>query len=250
MSDAAPVISLRNLSFSYTGVPVIENADLDIHKGSTVIFVGPNGGGKTTLLRLILGLEEPQNGYVEVFGGSPAAARSRIGYMPQHAGHDRLFPVSVQEVVLMGLLGPGRYSYHAEDRRMAMRALERVGMADMARRQYPTLSGGQRQRVLMARALVSMPELLLFDEPTSMIDAATQGAFAQTLESVRGDSTVVIVSHDLGFVSGIVDHAVFVNRSVSSRPVESLDVHSFEALYGEHLHLLGSDRLQGGGRGA
>lgn len=237
MSKESPVISIRNLSFSYGTAPVIENASLDVLQGQVTSFVGPNGGGKTTLLRLILGLEKPDSGCVEVFGCSPEQARSRIGYMPQHVRHDHLFPVTVLEVVMMGRMGAGRFGLGGRDRQKSLEALDKVGLADMAAKQYPTLSGGQRQRVLMARAIASSPELLLMDEPTSMIDAASQNTFTRMIEQIRGECGIVIVSHDLGFVSSIVDQVVLVNRSVRSCCVQNLDSQCFESLYGERLRV-------------
>jgi len=251
MSKPGAIISLKGVNFSYGTIPVIEDADLDISASQTSILVGPNGGGKTTILRLILGLEHPQSGTVEVFGTTPELARSRIGYMPQHLGYDKLFPITALEVVLFGRMRRWSFRFSSQDRTLALAALDKVGLVDLANKQFPTLSGGQRQRVLIARAMVSDPELLIFDEPTSMIDAATQDAFMRTLERIRGDCSIVIVSHDMGFVSSIVDNVVFVNRSVSMRPAKCVDGHSFEELYGEHLHIVAPEpHRHTGGEGA
>jgi zinc transport system ATP-binding protein len=239
MSDSSGEVSLKGVNFSYGAVPVIEDADMDIRAGETAILVGPNGGGKTTILRLLLGLEHPQSGTVTVLGTTPELARKDIGYMPQHLRYDNKFPISALEVVLMGRMRRFAFWFTHADRSAALDALDRVGLADSAHKQFSTLSGGQRQRVLIARAMVSQPRLLLFDEPTSMIDAATQGAFMRTLERIRGNCTIIIVSHDIGFVSGMVDHVVLVNRSVSSQPAGgSVKGESFEALYGEKLRMV------------
>ena len=171
MTDEAAVL-LRDVTFSYGGEPVLEDVNLSVGAREAVCIVGPNGGGKTTLVKLILGLLLPQRGEVRLFGQPPRLARLRVGYMPQHVQHDPLFPVTVMDIVLMGRLGrgglggllgwPGR-----ADRRAARNALEQVGMDGFGRHPFAALSGGQRQRVLIARALCCEPELLLLDEPTS-----------------------------------------------------------------------------------
>ncbi|HBO46464.1 MAG TPA: ABC transporter, partial [Planctomycetaceae bacterium] len=170
-SNPTPAVSLDGVSFAYDAVPVVEDVTVTIDQGESICIVGPNGGGKTTLVKLILGLLTPDKGTVRVFGQSPRQARLRVGYMPQYAQHDLQFPATVMDIVLMGCLGKpglaGLFGWHgAESRRDALDALDRVGMADFGRRKHAALSGGQRQRVLIARALASNPELLLLDEPT------------------------------------------------------------------------------------
>ncbi len=157
-----PVISLCNVSFSYGGVPALEDVNLSLEGRAAVCVVGPNGGGKTTLVKLILGLLRPQRGEVRVFGQPPHRSRLRAGYMPQHVQHDPQFPVTVMDIVLMGRLGRGGLGglmgWHGRaDRRAARDALEQVGMADFGRRPFASLSGGQRQRVLIARAYAASP---------------------------------------------------------------------------------------------
>jgi zinc transport system ATP-binding protein len=212
---------------------------MEVRAGEMVSVVGPNGGGKTTLLRLILGLEKPQKGVVEVLGTSPEKARPQLGYMPQQLRYDNHFPISALQVVLMGRIRPGHLWQTREDRTAACAALESVGLADVASESFSTLSGGQRQRILIARALVSGPRLLLLDEPTSMIDAAAQQDFAGTLERVRKDCAIVVVSHDLGFVSKLVDRVVLVNRTVHSEEIGSVSGRSFEEIYGEAIRVVG-----------
>lgn len=233
------VICVENVNFAYGTVPVLVDASLRVGSGDVVSILGPNGGGKTTLLRLILGLEKPLSGHISVLGTTPEAARPRIGYMPQQLRYDNKFPITALQVVLMGLMRRGHFWHTREERDAARAALESVGMADAAGVQFATLSGGQRQRILIARALVSKPELLLFDEPTSMVDAEAQKDFAGTLERVREDCAIVIVSHDIGFVSRLVDRVVLVNRTVKSEDIGSVSGRSFEEIYGETLHVVG-----------
>ena len=168
-------------------------------------IVGPNGGGKTTLVKLILGLLRPQRGEVRVFGQPPHRARLRVGYMPQHVQHDPQFPVTVMDIVLMGRLGQGVLGWPGRaDRRAAIDALAQVGMEEFRRRPFADLSGGQRQRVLIARALCCKPDLLLLDEPTSNVDSLVEARLLDLLRDLNRQMTIVMVSHDLGFVSGLV----------------------------------------------
>ena len=230
-------VRFENVSFAYGKTDVLKNVSLTVANGETVSVVGPNGGGKTTLLRLILGLETPGEGKVEVFGGGPEKARESIGYMPQQMRYDSSFPISVFEVVLTGRMRSGHLFYGKEDRAAAHNALEGVGLADAAKRSFSELSGGMRQRTLIARALVSKPKLLLFDEPTSMIDAASSQSFLRTIESVRGNCTVIIVSHDTGFVSKIVNRVILVNRTVREGRLGA-SLGDFGELYGGDVRVV------------
>ena len=208
MTDT-PVIEVRNVSFSYQATPVLEDVNLTIYDRESVCMVGPNGGGKTTLLRLLLGQLRPTQGEILIFGQPPEQARLRLGYMPQRSEYDPLFPVTVMDVVLMGRLGQpglrGWLGWHgAGDRRAAREALEQVHMADAAQRPFIALSGGQRQRVLIARALCCQPELLLLDEPTANVDSLVEARLFDELRQLGQRMTIVLVSHDLGFVTNLV----------------------------------------------
>ena len=243
-----PVVSLRDVTFSYGGVPALENVSLSVGDREAVSVVGPNGGGKTTMLRLILGLLTPQRGEVRVFGQSPRRARLRIGYMPQHVRYDPQFPVTVIDIVLMGRLGQtarGRvFGWHGhDDRRAAYDALGQVGMDHFGRQPFATLSGGQRQRVLIARALCCKPDLLLLDEPTSNIDSAVE---AQLLDLLRGLSrrmTILMVSHDLGFVSGLVESVICVNRRVVVHPTSQMTGDAIRDIYGSEVRMVHHDEF-------
>ena len=228
-------IALRDLTFGHGDRAVLENVDLEIETGSFVSVIGPNGGGKSTLLKLILGLLEPDAGTVRVLGRSPDQARTRIGYMPQHQDIDPNFPITVREVVRLGRLGPGSVLGHVrgrEHREAVREALETVGCAHLKDRSFSALSGGQRQLVLIARALVSGPELLLLDEPTANLDPAVEESFYRLLENLRGQVTLMLVSHDVGLVSELTDRVVCVNRKVVTHQAREMSSQVIREMFG------------------
>lgn len=199
-----PAIRLRDVTFGWPGQPLaVENVSLEVQPGERLAIIGPNGGGKSTLLRLILGELRPLQGSVEVLGMPPSRARreGRIGYLPQRSAADRGFPLSVRQVVEMGAsTGLRPWARMPEDRKRRVdRALEQVSMAELADRPVGALSGGQFQRTLLARALAVDPDILVLDEPTSGLDAAAQEQLARVLASLQaeGELTMVVVSHDI-----------------------------------------------------
>ena len=238
-----PVIELRNVSFSYQAVPVLENVNLTIYDRESICIVGPNGGGKTTLLRLLLGQLRPTQGEIRIFGKAPEQARLQIGYMPQRSEYDSLFPVTVMDVVLMGRLGRGGLSgwlgwYGRKDRAAAREALEQVHLGDAARRNFAALSGGQRQRVLIARALCCQPELLLLDEPTANVDSLVEERLFDELRQLAGRMTIVLVSHDLGFVTSLVQRVICVNRQAVAHPAAQLTADVIREMYGGDVNVV------------
>jgi zinc transport system ATP-binding protein len=242
-SPESPVAELYQVDFSYGSAPALENVSFRILPRETVCIVGPNGGGKTTLVKLMLGLLHPDAGTIRLFGRPPQRARSRVGYMPQHLHYDPQFPITVNDVVLMGRLGrPGLMGllgwYHAEDRAAAARALEQVGMTEFAARPFPELSGGQRQRVLVARAICGEPELLVLDEPTASVDTAAESQLLEILDELRARMAIVMVSHDIGLVSTLVGKAVCVNRRVVVHPTSELTEDVFRQMYGRDLRMV------------
>jgi zinc transport system ATP-binding protein len=238
-----PVVLLDHVSFAYDGQSVIEDACLTIEEREFLCMVGPNGGGKTTLLRLILGLLAPQSGRVEVFGTTAEEARPRVGYMPQEALLDPQFPVSVLDVVLMGRLRPGVQLgfYGRGDRKVARQALGEVGLEEVERRSLSDLSGGQRQRVLLARALACQPQLLLLDEPTANLDVAVQEELYELLRGLSDRMAIVLVSHDVGFVSTLVQSVICVNRKVAVHPTTALNGKVITDLYGSDVSMIRHD---------
>jgi zinc transport system ATP-binding protein len=234
-SSDAPAIEVNGLDFAYDGPLVLEDVTFTVMPRQFVSVVGPNGGGKTTLLKLMLGLLRPTRGRVRVFGRPPAEARRLIGYVPQHAQFDPQFPVTATDVVLMGRLGLGRGLGPAgrADRAAAQRALAEVGLSEFGRRPLAALSGGQRQRVLIARALATDPALLLLDEPTASLDLVVQGGFFELLHRLNERMTVLLVSHDVGFVSQHVQTAICVSRRVELHATSALNGRAISDLYGE-----------------
>ena len=228
-------IRFDRVNFAYGVAPVLENVSFTIAEREFAAIIGPNGGGKTTMLKLILGLIEPQTGFVRVFGRTPVVARRRIGFMPQHPGLDTQFPVTVMDVVLLARLGGGHRigRYSGADRAAAAQALEDLGLAAMGNRSYSKLSSGQRQRVLIARALASDPEILLLDEPTANLDPFVQDDLYELLHRLNEKLTVLVVSHDVGFVSKYVEKVVCVNRRVVLHPASAVKGELVSMLYGD-----------------
>ena len=240
-----PVIELEKVSFAYNGRQVLTQVDLKVAARDFAAVVGPNGGGKTTLLRIILGLLKPQSGQVRIMGQPPERRRRVLGYMPQYAQVDLNFPVSVLEVVLMGRLGGVglRARYSRADRAAAIQALEQVEMSDLAGRRFGSLSGGQRQRALIARALAGDPAILLLDEPTANVDPAGEREIFDILHQLNQEHTILVVSHDLGFVSPHVGHVICVNRrgGVVTHPTAQITPELINAIYGRTMHIVRHD---------
>ncbi len=235
-------ILLKQVNFSYNGDPVLEDVNLSIGRGEFIGIIGPNGGGKTTLLRLILGLLTPDSGTILVFGRPATHVSSRIGYVPQHMQFDKHFPATVSDIVQMGQIrqrGFGRIS--DKQRRAAEEALAAVGLSSLYKKSFSDLSGGQRQRVLIARALASDPELLLFDEPTANVDSSSGEKLYQILAELNKRMTILIVSHDIGFVNHHISSVVCVNHRVVIHPTSTLDGRNIIDLYGHDMSLIRHD---------
>ncbi len=237
------VIKIENLSFAYNGSLILENVNLAIDRNDFASILGPNGGGKTTLLKIMLGLLRPNKGTIKILGLSPEQAHSKIGYVPQSFQFDRQFPVRVNDVVLMGRLGrPGGLGpFKKSDKSAAIDALHEVGLSELVTRPFSELSGGQRQRVLVARALVTDPEILLLDEPAAGMDVAIQEEFYALLKMLTQRLTVVLVTHDIGFVSTFVNRVVCVNREVVVHPTSEITGEMIYQLYGSDVRLVRHD---------
>ncbi len=234
-------IELKGVSFWY-GVPrgrepVLENVSLEVPPDDFLGLVGPNGGGKTTLLRIILGLLKPQVGTVLVFGRPPEEVRHQIGYVPQHARLEPAAPATVLEVVLTGRLHRSRWGlwYSRADREAAEQALELVGMQDFARRPVHSLSGGQRQRVLIARALAGEAKLLLLDEPTAGVDAPTEHSFTDLLHRLNQSIPIIMATHDIAFVSTHLKRVACLNRRLTVHRADELTPEDLSLVYGNQF---------------
>lgn len=229
----ASVVSVEDLSVDLGGRTVLDDVNLEVKEGDFLGLIGPNGGGKTTLLKAILGLVKPHRGRVLVFGMNPEAARKRVGYLPQKSLFDQKFPISALEVVMMGRYGKrglfGRYS--PKDRNSALDALSAVKMQEHADREIGALSGGQQQRIFVARALVSEPDLLLLDEPANGIDSSRQREFYELLSELNEMMTIIMVSHDISAVSTYVKKIACVNRKVYYHNSKELTAEDIEKAY-------------------
>ena len=234
-TDTGPAIRIEGLSFSFGLAPVLQDIDIEVFRGEFMGLVGPNAGGKSTLLKLILGLLRPQSGRIRVLGAAPEEARRRVGYVPQYPSFQRDFPISVEQVVLLGRLGstPSLGWYRRADREAALHALAEVEAADLARRRIGTLSGGQLQRVLLARALVGEPQILILDEPTANIDQRAEGDIFDLLAMLNARLTILVVSHDIAFISSYVDRVACLNRTLVCHRTDAIDADLIHQLYGE-----------------
>ena len=214
------VIEVNRVDFAYNGQRVLEEVNFQVPSGEFLALIGPNGGGKTTLLKLMLGLLAPNHGEIRIFGRPPHQSSRRVGYVPQNVHVNKDFPVTALDVVLMGCRRPGggRQRMTSREREAALAALDRVGMNDLGQRRVGTLSGGQRQRVFIARALVDDPELLFLDEPTASIDPQGQTDFFEHLRRLNRTVTIVLVSHDFMTLSSYVKSVACVNRRVHYHP--------------------------------
>ena len=228
-----PVVEIHDLDFSYNGQPVLRDINLEIKAGDFMAMIGPNGGGKTTLLKILLGLYTPDKGKIHVLGRPPRRVSYRIGYVPHNSHINQRFPISALDVVLMGLLNPGkRWARHSrQDRLAAYRALEAMQMRVYGDRRIGELSGGQRQRVFIARALVTQPRLLLLDEPTASIDTKGQAEFFHMLKGLNRDVTIMVVSHDLLVISTYVKSVACVNKRLHHHHQAEITGEMMESMY-------------------
>lgn len=243
MNNEKPAIEVHNLTVSYHQKPVLWDVDFQLPKGKLIGVVGPNGSGKTTLIKAIMGILEPDSGYVNLFGQKLDAVREKVSYVPQRESVDWDFPASVMDVVEMGRYRKSnmfrRLSRH--DKNLATQALEKVNMLDLARRQISQLSGGQQQRVFIARALAQEADLYLMDEPFAGVDASTEEAILTLLSDMKREGkTVVIVHHDLQTAYDFFDHIVLLNtRLVAAGPKEEVFTPALlQEAYGGQLTVL------------
>ena len=228
-----PVIELSHVTFRFNRHPVLDDVTLAIREGEYHAIIGPNGGGKTTVLKIMLGLLEPHSGTVRVLGGSVRDNRRHLGYVPQFRTFDFHFPISVREMVLSGRLGHLGTSLHygPEDYATANDALETMDIMDIADREIADISGGQRQRVIIARALVGHPRVLLLDEPTVYVDTPTATHFYDIIDDLRKEMTIVLVTHDVGALSPDVTTVSCLNRRIFTHDAREITEEMIGAVY-------------------
>jgi zinc transport system ATP-binding protein len=227
------IASLKNVWAHYDGVTALEGVTFSIYQRDFLGIIGPNGGGKTTLLKIMLGLLKPSRGEVKVLGENPEKQRKFIGYIPQQSLFDRDFPASAWDVVLMGRLGHAKRfrNYTDGDKEITLDALKTVGMLELKDSQIGKLSGGQQQRVFLARALVTEPKLLLLDEPMASVDVSLQTGLYELLEKLTQKMAIVMVSHDIGAISIHVNKIACLNRKLFYHNSKEILPEELEATY-------------------
>ncbi len=252
----APALDISGLSFSRDGETVLQDVSLRVDQGGFLAVLGPNGGGKTTLLRIVLGLLRPDVGTLAVFGRAPEEVRTQLGYVPQYSTMRPDFPATVLQLTLMGASGKGwGGTLWPEDKAARVKALELLsvlGIADEAKRPISALSGGQRQRLLVARALMGRPAnapfLLLLDEPTASIDPQGKFCFYEFLHKLRGEITIIVVSHDLSMASPFFSHVALVNRTLTLAPGGKPSFELLQSMLGAHSPECPMGNLMQGGQ--
>ncbi|NVJ52544.1 MAG: ABC transporter ATP-binding protein [Campylobacteraceae bacterium] len=241
-------VEVKNLSFSYDKQKVLEDINFEIKQKDFLTIIGPNGGGKSTLLKLILGINDLNSGTIKIFGQEHYEQICNLGYVPQNTNVNLNFPITVLEVVMMGqnCLTKRLFGYKKEEKQRAMEVLEKVKMKEFAKNRISNLSGGQRQRVLIARALFSKPKILLLDEPTSNIDIKGCEQIYSTLEELNKNIPIIVVSHDISVILKYASKAFYVNKRLTHHDLttmkdefKSIDSHVCEI---ELLEMLGRCR--------
>ncbi len=233
MMQRREIVKLEDVWLYFDNMPVLEGINLSIKDRDFLGIIGPNGGGKTCLLKLILGLLKPSRGELTVFGHTAERSRKSVGYVPQYSLFDRDFPINVLDVVLMGRVGQMKRfrRYSEEDKKLASEALETVEMHDYRDSQIGQLSGGQQQRVFIARALVTEPKMLLLDEPMASVDSHMQTELYELFEKLRQQMAIVLVSHDISAVSIYVDKIACLNRKLFYHDSKELTAEDLEESY-------------------
>lgn len=226
-------VLFKKVSFAYQEALVLKEVSFQVEVGDFVGIIGPNGGGKTTLLKLLMGFLKPLSGEIQIFGKSPQSALKCLAYVPQTARFDRQFPISVMELVLSGRLSrlPWYGKYHKQDKEKASECLEKVGLSHLSEASFGTLSGGQAQRALIARALVAEPKLLLLDEPTASVDVQAEAEIYQILEGLKGQMTIMMVTHDLGAAINLVKRVILVQGTAAVLDPSEICEHFTVGLY-------------------
>lgn len=211
------IINATGICFSYNGQDnVLSNIDFEVYEDDYIGLIGPNGGGKSTLLKLILGLLQPNQGKITVFGLSPNKARNKIGYVPQYSKIDLDYPISAWDVVMSGLLGKKKLgsSFKQKENNKTQKVLEDLNLLHLKDRAIGELSGGQRQRIMIARALVREPKLLLLDEPTNNVDGKSGRDLYDLLHKLNSNIAIITVSHDVDVISRYVKRIFCLNNRI------------------------------------
>lgn len=233
-------IKIENLNFSFYDQPVLEDINLEIRKKDFLAIIGPNGGGKTTLLKLILGFLKPQKGSIRIFGNPPLKARHFFGYVPQFSSFDDEFPIKVKDVIMSSTIKPFSILpyYKKEVKRKAFQILEKLEIEESANTLIGELSGGQKQRVLIARAIMSNPKILILDEPTASVDQNMEKDIFELLKKLNKDITIIIVSHDIAFISTYVNRVSCLNRCMDTHLISQISKENLFDLYNGKMKMV------------
>jgi len=231
------IVDVDNISFSYQAQRVLENVSLQLNEGDFAALIGPNGGGKTTLIKILLGLLKPTQGTIKLFGQTGTKAKKSIAYVPQFANFRRDFPITVYETVLHGCLGRNGFFkfFSAEDKKAVEQAMFETDTWEYRNRPISDLSGGQLQRVLVARALAGKPKLLLLDEPTANIDERSERDIFDLFKELNKRMTIIVISHDISFVSEYINRVFCLNKTLLKHEAKPVDNVTIQKLYGEHI---------------
>jgi zinc transport system ATP-binding protein len=247
MKFSASIFDLKNLNFDVNGQTILSNISLEIFSGQYIAVIGPNGGGKTTLIRMLLGLEKPTSGEIRIFGKKLKNFKEwhKIGYVPQRASHvDSSFPATVLDIVKMGRTAQRKLfsTFNQEDKDLVHDAMLKMDILDLADKMIGTLSGGQRQRVMIARALSSKPEILILDEPNTGVDIVSQKKFYALLKKLNKEDniTIVFITHDIGVIADDIARLFTINQKaiICNNPKQILSCEEMSELYGIEAHLL------------
>jgi zinc transport system ATP-binding protein len=246
-----PIFDIKNLSFIVKGQRILSNISLEIFPSEYIAIIGPNGGGKTTLVRMLLGLEKPTSGEIKIYGKKLSSFKEwhKIGYVPQRASHvDSSFPATVLDIVKMGRTSKGGFfsSFSEIDKKLVYDAMIKMDILDLQDKMIGTLSGGQRQRVMIARALASKPEILILDEPNTGVDVASQKNFYTLLRKLNQEDkiTIVFITHDIGVIADDIARLFTINEKavICNDPKHLLSCEEMSELYGIEAHLLHNHR--------
>ncbi len=239
---SAPILSLSDVCFDYGGSRVLEDVSFNMVSGDFLAVIGPNGGGKSTLIKLIMGALRPRSGTLRVFETTAEMGRLNVGYLPQLQTLDMAYPITAVEIVEMARL-QGRWwkRLTQKDTQDALNALDQVGILHLADRPLSTLSGGERQRVFIARAIINRPKLLILDEPATSVDVKAENSLYQLLQSLHTQMSILMISHDLVAVSRLVNKIACLNRRLVFHNDSQLHQHDLESIYGCPVALIAHD---------
>jgi len=247
MKFTVPIFNIKNLNFNVKNQSVLSNISLDIFAHEYIAIIGPNGGGKTTLIRMLLGLEKPTSGDIKIFGKKFKDFKDwhKIGYVPQRASHvDSSFPATVLDIVKMGRTSKKSFfsTFSDIDKELVYDAMIKMDVLNLKDKMIGTLSGGQRQRVMIARALASKPEILILDEPNTGVDMVSQKSFYALLRKLNKEEgiTIVFITHDIGVIADDIARLFTINQKaiICNNPKQTLSCQEMSELYGIDAHLL------------